>query len=157
LILAGILLLPFMIGLGVVLESAWGKLGFLAGLWAAISVALVGVYPMNNLQPHSRAAMSYFRSGLVTVLLFGAAILIQLPEQTIIPKIAILLSALAVCAYASFLIIMQLKAARSQTQEILDPKIIPARPRFWLLPFLEWLVLISTLLWFFGVGLLIQV
>jgi hypothetical membrane protein len=156
LILSGILLIPFMIGLGMALETVWAKLGILAGLWAAISVTLVGVYPMNNLKPHARAAISYFRGGLVTVLVFGIAILAQPVEHTIIPQYANLFSVLAVIAYASFLILMGNRDVSSQTKSILNPENTPTRPRFWLFPALEWAVFFSTILWFFSIALIIK-
>jgi len=86
LIASGALLLPFMIGLGITLDTVWGKLGILAGLWSAISIILVGAFPMSNITPHIRAAVSYFRGGLVTVFFFGIAILAQPAGRQAIPS-----------------------------------------------------------------------
>ena len=79
LIAAGVLYVPFVLGLGAAVGGWWAAAGTLAGLVSAVSVACVGVFPMNNLAPHITAAMTFFRSGLVTVLLFGFAI--QLPAR----------------------------------------------------------------------------
>jgi hypothetical protein len=35
---------------------------------------------------------------------------------------------------------------------VLDPEIVPERPLFWLLPFLEWLVFFATIFWLFGMA-----
>ena len=70
-ILTGLFFMPFTLGLGLTLGRLWGFLGTLAGLWTGIACLLVGVYPMNNLTPHSRVATAYFRGGLATVLFFS--------------------------------------------------------------------------------------
>jgi hypothetical membrane protein len=155
LILSGISLLPFVIGLGFYLDNFWAKLGGVAGLWAAVSCACVGFYPMNNLTSHNRAAISYFRAGLATVLLFGISILVQPAEHTLISQYANIVSLLAVISYATFLILLTRSSVGKKESNNLDPEAIKERPRFWLLPFLEWLVFFSTILWFFGIALVV--
>jgi hypothetical membrane protein len=156
LITSGILLLPFMIGLGIILDTIWGKLGILAGLWSAISIILVGVYPMNNITPHMRVAVAYFRGGLVTVFFFGIAILAQPAGGQAVPQYANIFSLLAFAAYASFLILMGNHKVGGETGSILDPDEVPARPRFWLSAILEWAVFFSTMLWFFCIALVVK-
>jgi len=153
LIASGILLLPFMIGLGLTLDTVWGKLGILAGLWSAISIILVGVFSMDNITPHMRAAVSYFRGGLVTVFFFGVAILAQPAGRQAVPQYANILSLLAFAAYASFLILMGDHKVGGETGSILNPEDTPTRPRFWLFAILEWAVFFSTILWFFCIAL----
>ena len=75
LIVGGATLIPFVIGLGLYLQDIWAKLGILAGLWTSIACVCVGLFPMNDISPHIKAAVAYFRGGLVTVLLFNLAIL----------------------------------------------------------------------------------
>ena len=55
-ILTGLFFLPFTTGLGLVLDNIWGTLGIIAGLWAGVSCLLVGIYPMNKITEHGRAA-----------------------------------------------------------------------------------------------------
>jgi hypothetical membrane protein len=155
-IAAGLLLVPFIIGLGLALGNLWGILSIFAGLWAAISCALVGVFPMNNLAAHSRAAISYFRGGLVMVVLFGVAIWLQPAGAAAVSGYANLFSLAAVAAYATFLILLGRKPKKTaeDPQSALDPAKVPERPRFWLLPALEWVVFFSTVLWLFGVAML---
>lgn len=154
-IAAGLLLIPFIIGLGLVLGNVWGILSILAGLWAAISCSLVGVFPMNNLGPHSKAAISYFRGGLVMVVLFAVAIWLQPAGEVAVAGYANIFSLLAVAAYATFLVLLGRKPAKTEeAAPSFDPAAIPERPRFWLLPALEWAVFFSTVLWLFGVAML---
>jgi hypothetical protein len=36
--------------------------------------------------------------------------------------------------------------------KFLDPSVIPERPRFWGLPFMEWLVFFTTIFWLSGMA-----
>jgi hypothetical membrane protein len=152
--LGGLLLVPFMIGLGIAFQSVWGWIGMLAGLVAALGVAAVGLYPMNNLTPHVRAAMTYFRAGLVMVIFFALAILFQ--STRVLPPAANLLSLVAALCYASFLGLLGKPKTNEEhkTTDILDPEALPERPRFWWTAMLEWLVFFSTVAWIFGVAAL---
>ncbi len=74
---AGILFIPFMIGLGLYINTIISKIAAVVGVYSAVSVALVGVYPMNYLYEHSVTAISFFLSGMVMTLLWAIAILAQ--------------------------------------------------------------------------------
>ena len=102
LILGGLCFLPFVLGLGFTLDSVWGYLGMAAGIWAGVSCSLVGVFPMNRMEPHIKVAMSFFRSGLVTILLFGLAILFQPAGKQVVPLWVTLFSLLGVLVYSFF-------------------------------------------------------
>jgi hypothetical membrane protein len=154
LILGGILLIPFIIGLGLELDSVWGKFAILAGVWTSISAMCVGFFPMNNLEPHTKAAVSYFRSGLVTVLCFGLAIQLQPAGHLLIPKAANLISLVTLFAFLSFLLLLNKRWGKDQNLDALNPQLKKERPRIWILPLIEWLVYFCTILWFFGMALL---
>ena len=147
LILGSFLLLLMMPGVGISLNSFWGYLGTTAGMIAATACLLVGVFPMNNIKPHIKAAMTYFRAGLVTVLLFMIAILAQPADERVIPLYALIIGAIAFMSYASFLVYMG-KNTKKEATNALDTSSIKSRPRFWWMAFLEWLVVIFTILWF---------
>jgi hypothetical membrane protein len=87
-VITGILFIFFCLGLGLYIPNTWAKAGMAAGIASAIFCSLVGVFPMNRLQPHAFVAMWFFRCGLATVLLFGIAILVQRKKDVRIPKIA---------------------------------------------------------------------
>lgn len=155
LILCGLFLLPYVVWLGIVFRSVLGWLGVGAGVIAGLGVAAVGVFPMNNLKPHGRAAMTFFRGGLVMVIFFGLAILFQPAGNIVVPKLANILSILAVAAYGSFLFLLTGPKKDKQDWESLDPEKKPDRSRFWILPFLEWMVFFATIFWLFGMTFLV--
>lgn len=149
-IAAGILFLPMMVGLGFQLDSTWGKLGMVAGIVAAIACLFVGIFPMNNMKPHATAAMTYFRFGLLTVLLFSIAVLAQSADHRQIPVYVSAAGLFSVMTYAVFLFIVAppKKKEENPGEQPLEPDAEKPRPRFWKLPFWEWLVFLSTILWF---------
>lgn len=153
LIFGGFALVPFIVGLGLSLDSVWAKLGSIAGVGAALACAAVGVFPMNRLAPHAKAAFTFFRLGLVTILLFGIAIFAQPAGNRIVPLSANSFGALAVLSYAAFLTLVTRKTMPHETAEALNPEAISERPRVWHLVILEWAIFLTTHLWFLGVAL----
>jgi hypothetical membrane protein len=152
LILGGLSLLPFVVRLGMRLDSVLGWIGMGVGVISTLSVTAVGIFPMNRLKPHSWAALTFFRAGLAMVFFFGLAILTQPAGKIVIPKAANLLSLLAAAAFGSFLLSPRFEKRDNTVGEMLDPEAVPERPAFWLMPFLEWLVFFATLLWLFGMA-----
>jgi len=134
-------------GVGLSLNNLWGYLGSAVGMIAAVGCLFVGVFPMNNIKPHIKAAMTYFRAGLATVLLFSIAILVQPADARFIPLYSLVIGVLAFASYLSFLIHLG-KATRQKDSSVLDTSSITNRPSFWWMPFLEWMVVIFTILWF---------
>ena len=147
LIIGGFLFFLMMPGVGLSLNSVWGYLATATGMVAAIGCLFVGVFPMNNIKPHIKAAMTYFRGGLVTVILFSIAILAQDQDNRIIPLYALIVAVLAIFSYSSFLILLA-KSLKQKESNALDTSNIQERPRFWWMPLLEWMVVIFTILWF---------
>jgi hypothetical protein len=154
LIVAGIILLPFILGMGFYISNFWAKLGMVAGFWTAISCLLVGVFPMNNLEPHIKVAQSYFRGGLVMVILFTIAILAQPVETETVSKFASIPGFAAILAFATFVIILPAMQGGEAAADF-DPQNMPERPRFWLVAAVEWLVFFTTMVWFLVVAVLI--
>lgn len=147
LIVASFLLLLMMPGVGISLDSVWGSIGTAFGMLAALACLFVGVFPMNRIKPHTIAALTYFRVGLAAVLTYSIAILAQPAEARVIPLYSLVIGALALVFYASFLIHAG-KVAKKQQGSALDTAEVKARPRFWWMPFLEWMLVIFTILWF---------
>lgn len=157
LIAGGIILIPFCIALGLLIPHWLAYIGMAAGLWAALSCIGVGIFPMNQLKPHTWVALSYFRSGLVMAVFFTLAIIFQPADQRALPLISILGGALAVAAYAAFLSIPWKTDDEEKSEEDrLNPEQEKERPRFWLMPFLEWLVFFTTIAWFLFIALMIK-
>lgn len=153
-VLAGVLFVPMMIGLGFLLDTPWAKMGMVAGLVAAVACICIGFFPMNIIKPHTTAALTYFRSGLVTVLLFTIAIFAQPGGERIIPFWVTTFGFISALLYAAFLLLPEWNKKGGETNnEVLDPADQPERKRFWRLPFIEWLVFLSTILWFLVIAL----
>jgi hypothetical membrane protein len=150
-IAAGFLFLFFCLGLGLTIGNTWARLGLLAGVVASISCAAVGVFPMNHLAPHVTAALTYFRSGLVTILLFGVAIWRQSQDQESVDRRANLAGLAAVACYAAFLFYTTTRGPGS-----FDPGLLAERPAVWISAVLEWLVFFSTVVWFFAIALAVR-
>ncbi len=100
-ILAGITFIPFMIGFGLYLENNLAKLAGVVGVYSAVSIVLVGIYPMNFSTEHFLAAMSFFLSGLILVVLWSVSILKQ--ETIRIPKVFSLGGVVNAVIFAGFL------------------------------------------------------
>ena len=149
LILTGLCLLPACLSLGFLFPGAWAKLAMAAGIVAAISVSLVGVFPMNNLKAHAFVAMSYFRAGLVMVILFTLVVIFQ-KEPPLMPRLFALVGVPAILAYASFLIYGPIHD--KTVEEGVNPLEQP-RPRIWWIAFIEWTVFFTTIPWFLVMAL----
>lgn len=157
LILAELLLIPFFIGLGTALQSILGWLGAASGIASAVACGLVGCFPMNNLKPHTVVAVAFFRLGLLTMILFGVALLAQPAGVTALPRWLGVAGLLGALSYASFLLSFKPKPAKEAEPETepptgtdnpLDPSWQVERPRFWRLPALEWVIFAVNMVWF---------
>jgi hypothetical protein len=153
---SGLLLVPFVLGLGLAIGNLWAWLGMLAGIGAAVACVLVGFFPMNKLEPHARAAMTFFRLGLVTIVLFGLSFFWQPAGRVVVPVWASAFSLVSVLAYVSFLLLPVFRPMPIRELDILNPAVYSERPRIWLLPLLEWLVFFTSVAWFLGVALVIH-
>jgi hypothetical membrane protein len=155
LIIGGLVLIPFLAGMGLALGSLWGKIALAVGCFTAISCVGVGLFPMNHMESHAKVAMAYFRSGLVTVLLFSIAVFLQPGEFEIIPKASNAAGLFSVGCYAAFLLITDTKKKNEKKGEeaALDPEAVPVRPRVSKVTLLEWAVFFSTIVWFFVLAL----
>lgn len=152
-IIGGILFVLMMAGLGLSLASVWGKIAMAAGMFAGVFCALVGVFPMNDIKPHSFVAMIYFRAGLVTVLLFTIAVFVQPDGGRVLPLYVNIFSALAFAAYLLFIILVgRAEHKVNANANLLDTNEVIERKKFWIVPFLEWMVFFTTLLWFLVVA-----
>ena len=155
-ILGGALFLPFIAGLGLTLNTGWAYVGMAAGECSAVSSIFVGIYSMDRLEPHRRAAMTFFRSGLVTVVFFTVAVFLQPAGSRVIPLAVNIFGVIAILSYSAFLLIVRQKNDRhGEENYLLDPSEKKARPRFWRTPFLEWMLFFATIAWFLSVSLIL--
>jgi hypothetical membrane protein len=154
LIVGSLAFIPFIVGMGLALGSLLAKIAMAVGVWATLSCALVGVFPMNHLKAHYWVAISYFRSGLIMVLLYSTAVFLQPSSHVVIPVASNFAGLLAFLCYAAFLFISDTKKKEDdQPESALDPDNEPERPKYWRSTILEWAVFFSTVLWFLIVAL----
>ncbi len=151
----GLLFIPFLVGLGLRLDNAWGFAGLAAGLCASGASIALGLMPMNKLEPHTKTSGVFFWLGLLTILLFSVAVFVQPAGRQAVPPAVNIFSGPAVLAYAGFLAWGAYKYFTGEKRDIYSPSVSAVRPRVWPLAMLEWGVLIATLLWFTGVAVIL--
>lgn len=146
LILSGVSLIPASISLGLILPGLLSKLGMITGIICSIALAMVGIFPMDNIGPHGRAAMAYFRSGLLMMIFFNLAIALQQGNTDVIPNSYSLAGLPAILSFASFLVLM----GKSRKERANNPLSLEdlERPKIWALAVVEWLIFITILIWF---------
>jgi hypothetical membrane protein len=154
LVVSGIFYVGFCVGLSLDLRGAWAIIGAVSGACSGVFCAGVGIFPMNDIVPHTFVAMWFFRCGLVTALLYAVGILAQPRGKVRVPRSASLLSVLAVAAFAVFLGMAWTGGGGGG--DILDPTAMPQRPRVWTLAVSEWAVYAATIAWSLGVGLIVR-
>jgi hypothetical membrane protein len=145
LVVGGILFAMFMIGLAGartgLLRLLYGALGVVAG----IAGAFVGIFPMNNLDAHGKAALTFFILGWVVVGL--ASIDFLRDRDPRFPWWLAIIGALTVAAFLGFLVVLY---PLLSGDGLAAPDV---RPNVWIVPILEWAVLIGILAWVFLTGL----
>ncbi|MFW9919110.1 MAG: DUF998 domain-containing protein [Candidatus Thorarchaeota archaeon] len=137
LILAGITFIPFFIGLGSHLDNFIAKLSAVVGVYSSISIILVGIYPMNFLLEHYISAMSFFFSGMIMVILWAIAILVQ--KEIKIPKIFSIGALITGVIFAAFLFGTGDEG--------------PGRPDFSLTTTLEWAIYFAVIIYLLSIAL----
>ena len=145
LILSGLCLIPACISLGVLMPGILPKISMMAGVIMAGGLLLVGVFPMNKLEPHGRAALTFFRGGLLMVLLFSLAIAFQ-PQSGIVLHRGYSLAGLpAILAFSRFLLLMG--KDDSEHSDPLQP-LEEDRPKIWIMTVVEWFIFLTIVAWF---------
>ena len=155
LLLGGLCLVVFLVGLGRRIGGWLGGLFSLMGFACGISGTLVGVFPMNNLSPHIFWAMNFFNLGLGCMLFFS---LLALVGRAHLSRWLALPGGLAAAAFAAFL---YLPAPASQTGQNVDPlaavssMLNAPRQTIWPLAVFEWLAVLAVLGWALNVALVL--
>ncbi len=158
--LGGWLFLPLMLVLGTRLSSVPGWIGTAFGIAAGVAASLVGVFSMERLTPHRRAAMTFFHSGLYCIIFYTTAIFAQPAAERAVPLTLNIAGLLAIGSFSAFLLLVYAKPKPKEDAEqtpnyILDPNAMPERPRFWRTPILEWCVFFSIQIWFVAAAFLV--
>ena len=151
LILSGVSLVGASISLGLILSGFLAKLGMIVGIVCSIALALVGFFPMNRIEPHGRAALTYFRSGLMMMIFFNLAIALQPAGNRALPSVYSLAGLPAILSFASFLVLIR-KSTREKDDNPLSTEAIE-RPKIWLSAVVEWSIFMTIVMWFLVISL----
>lgn len=141
LMVGGACFVVLMLGLG------WLRRGRLALLYVPIGIAsgvaglFVGVFPMNQIGPHTIAAQSFFNLGWIALGL-ASIDFVRRPDPRF-PRWLAVLGAATVVAFIAFLIAFY-------GYETLGPA--ATRPAVSIVATLEWAVIIGIMAWAFGVA-----
>ena len=139
LIVGGVCFVVFILGLAAAGQGWLRYLYGLVGVIAGIGGAFVGVFPMDYLVPHSRAALTFFMLGLVTVLL-ASIDFVRRPDPRF-PRWLSVVGAVTVAAFAIFLVILF-----GGDNDLSHPD---ERVAIWPLTIFEWLLIVGILGWVF--------
>ena len=141
LILGGICISSFMLGMAIHVGGSWGLILGAIGLVTGISATLVGVFPMNQLEIHTTIANTFFYGGLLAAL--GYTLYVIFSSDPRLPKITAITGGATMIAFAAF--VWFLPAPLEDGQSISE--ILKNRPEIWTLPILEWVVFLCVMGW----------
>lgn len=144
LMLGGLFLVGFMVGLSLCAGNAVLRFVALTGVIATVAVIFVGLFPVTQFYYHRNAAMIFFIGGSLTFALFTLMILVT--DQRHFARWLALPSFAATLAFALFLSLPLYLYENPLQAYVLGPP-GPDRPIFWLPSLLEWLVFVSVALW----------
>jgi hypothetical membrane protein len=147
LMISGVSLIFGSISLGLILPGVMAKLGMAAGIISSVGLFFLGVFPMNNIKPHTTAAMIYFRGGRSMVILFTLAIALQSGETFVLPRAYSLAGLPAILSFGGFLFMTRKAVIQEQTENPLSTDNVK-RPTMWPIAILEWSIYVTILLWF---------
>jgi hypothetical membrane protein len=143
LIVGGPMLALFMAGLGRIIGGGWGGAIAVSGVVAGIGATAVGLVPMDDLQRHGLAALTFFFAAPVAVGLFTAWLLRERPSD--VPRSLVWPGVLTVVAFVTFLALLFTTGDGSMAAPL-------ERPTVWPIAVFEWLTLIGILSWFMAVS-----
>jgi hypothetical membrane protein len=155
LVAAGVLFIPFTLGLGFSIQNLWAKFGMIAGIWTAVWLLLIGVFPMNNLKPHIIAALSFFDGGLATILFFTVGLWMQPVGTGILPRVMPWIGVVCILIDIVFLTLNPRPSSDIVAGDFLRLDPLKNRPRIWMMPISEWLVVFVSTLWYLSTALVL--
>lgn len=155
LMISGVSLVFGSLSLGLLLPGLLAKFGMAAGVISSIGLFFVGVFPMNRIEPHGTAAMTYFRAGLAMVIFFNLAIALQPGDAQILPRVYSLAGLPAILSFAGFLILTARAVKKSKENPLATEGV--ERPKIWLMVILEWAIFVTIVIWFLVIAVGLRV
>ncbi len=152
---AGLLFIPFDIGMGLAVPNIWAKFGMVAGIITALSLILIGIFSMDKLKPHIFAAMTFFDGGLAAIILFTIAVWSQPAGAEVLPRGISWIGVVCILIYIAFLTLNPRPSADIMTADFLRLGPMKNRPKIWMMPISEWLVVIVSTFWYLSTALVL--
>jgi len=144
LLLGGFLVFVFMISLWQFFDSWLGKIIVIGGMVTSISGSLVGGFPMNNLNPHIDAAMTFFYSGMLVTILFSVYVCTRYNQK--FPKWMVFPGTASFLCFFVFLFFTDPIVPEGAPVDAMF-FVLENRPPLLETAIFEWAVVFSTLLW----------
>ena len=150
LIIGGLITIPFMIYLATQVKFWMRWLLGLVGVLTALFAMLVGVFPMNNIDPHTFVALTFFQLGMATCILYSLVILFS--KRHPFAKWLAIPGLLYVLTFAWFTFFPDLIP--------LEGGFRPGSDDFWTnrpdvvaITVIEWILVLSVLIWILLMGI----
>jgi hypothetical membrane protein len=150
LIIGGLVTIPFMAYLAAQIKS-WIRwpLG-LIGILTALFAVLVGIYPMNYIDPHTVAALTFFQLGVLTSMLYSLVILFS--KRHPFPKWLAIPGLLYVVTFVWFSFFPDLIPMDIDFRGGMEG-FAANRPDVLPLTVIEWIMVLAILLWILLMGI----
>ena len=152
LILGGVVLTVFVVGLGMYLNNTAAKIAMGVGVFSGIACILVGFFPMNNLHTHTVVATSFFVSGMLMAAIFSVAIARQ--KEARIPKLFSVAGVVVVGVFIAFLLDSFVMGHGFGHGPL---GVISTRPHIWWRTILEWSVFFAIISWVLLISICIYI
>ena len=144
----GLVLACFMWGLGANLKTRLLEISSFIGMLTCILGSLIGIFPMNTVNTHIVIVLSFFISSTIAIILFSIGIYVD-PEPKL-PKALVWYGCIVVVAFILFLFNPFDTSAVNFTGSFTQQNIANLdniRPAIWNIAILEWLSVLSILIW----------
>jgi hypothetical membrane protein len=153
LIIGGLLLTVSLLGLAVYIRG-WFSYPFgLVGLVTGLSGTLVGFFPMDNLIPHFRVAMTFFNFGMATTVMFSIYV-VFFRQDKFAKWLAIPGGITAICFFALLFLTDPILPDNAGLETLSE--ILTNRPPVLETAIIEWAVGISVFAWIVAVALFLR-
>ena len=154
----GLILIIFMWGLGSIIESKLAETASIIGMIAGLFASLIGIFTMNNVNPHITVAFGFFFCGMLSILLFSIAMYHD--KHKLFPRG---LSLVGFAIFVCFIVFLfnpfdtsAINFADSFTVENIA-KLETIRPEIWGIAILEWLSVLSVTFWIILISFFIKI
>lgn len=143
-LLAGVPIMIFMTGISRMLSSRLRYPFLLAGFMSGLLCILLGYYSSDRYDIHIKVALAQFNAMLLSSVFFSIAVLRE-RDRGYFDRWLAYAGALPIICIVAFLCIEYLHQTEVRSGHV--HQLLYHRPAFWPLPFMEWMVFFSLIVW----------